>query len=79
MAMQQLIAQIKQHIPFTLAEAQICQGACVGCPKKMIELLETELSNWQYSSDLVGLKELKHLENLAHRTHKLLRRNKLIP
>ncbi|ESE42856.1 hypothetical protein [Shewanella decolorationis] len=77
-AMQQLIAQIQQAIPLNLNEAQMCQGECLGCSKKMLEMLDAEISYWQYTDTRPGLKDLKHLENIGLRTYKILKRNKLI-
>ncbi|MFV0594672.1 hypothetical protein [Shewanella sp.] len=77
-AMQALITHIQQVIPLNLDEAQMCQGECLGCSKKMLEMLDTEISYWQYSADTPGLKDLKHLEKIATRTHKVLKRNHLI-
>lgn len=77
-AMLTLITQIKQVIPLSLDEAQMCQGECLGCSKKMLEMLDAEISYWQYSTDTPGLKDLKHLEKIATRTHKILKRNKLV-
>lgn len=46
-AMHKLIEQVRTEFPFTLPEAQICAGKCVGCPKKLLELADTELSDWE--------------------------------
>lgn len=43
-AMQTLINQIKETIPLNLEEAQLCQGQCLGCSKKMLEMLDAEIS-----------------------------------
>jgi len=77
-AMQQLIAQIQQAIPQNLNEAQICQGECLGCSKKMLEMLDAEISYWQYTDAIPSLKDLKNLENIGRRTYKILKRNQLI-
>ncbi len=78
LAMQTLIAQIKQIIPLNLTEAQLCQGECLGCSKKMLEMLDAEISYWQYAAEIPSLKDLKHLENIAVRAHKILKRNRLL-
>ncbi|BDQ66581.1 hypothetical protein ACE02Y_10170 [Shewanella xiamenensis] len=77
-AMQQLIAQIQQTIPLNLDEAQMCQGECLGCSKKMLEMLDAEISYWQYSDAVPSLKDLKNLENIGRRTYKILKRNQLV-
>ncbi|NMD51914.1 hypothetical protein HG547_09735 [Shewanella sp. DNRA4] len=77
-AMQQLIAQIQQTIPLNLDEARMCQGECLGCSKKMLEMLDAEISYWQYSDAVPSLKDLKNLENIGRRTYKILKRNQLV-
>ncbi|MCU8105235.1 hypothetical protein L5M38_11950 [Shewanella sp. SM101] len=77
-AMQTLINQIKETIPLNLEEAQLCQGQCLGCSKKMLEMLDAEISYWQFSEVAPSLKDLKNLENMGRRTYKILKRNQLL-
>ncbi len=77
-AMQTLINQIKETTPFNLEEAQLCQGQCLGCSKKMLEMLDAEISYWQFSEVTPSLKDLKNLENIGRRTYKILKRNQLL-
>ncbi len=77
-AMKQLIGTIRVNIPFNLDEAQMCQGRCLGCSKKMLEMLDTEVSYWESSQNKPGLADLSQLATLGKRTHKILKRNKLI-
>ncbi|MGL5027148.1 MAG: hypothetical protein ACRC6P_14395 [Shewanella oncorhynchi] len=77
-AMQTLIHQIKETIPLNLEEAQLCQGQCLGCSKKMLEMLDAEISYWQFSEVTPSLKDLKNLENIGRRTYKILKRNQLL-
>ncbi|WP_332874932.1 hypothetical protein [Shewanella putrefaciens] len=78
-AMQNMISVIKQRIPFHLDEAQMCQGECLGCSKKMLEMLDAEISYWQYSESDPSLLDLKNLEKMSLRTYKILKRNHLVP
>lgn len=77
-AMQTLINQIKETIPLNLEEAQLCQGQCLGCSKKMLEMLDAEISYWQFSEVTPSLKDLKNLENIGRRAYKILKRNQLL-
>jgi len=43
-AMQQLIAEINEVMPFGLSEAEICAGKCLGCPKKLLEYISSEVA-----------------------------------
>ncbi len=81
-AMYQLLKVIREHIPFGLKEADMCQGICRGCSKKMMEMLDAEVSQWQadLDNDLADptLADLAFMEKLARRTEKILRRNSLM-
>ena len=81
-AMYQLLDIIREHIPFGLKEADMCQGICRGCSKKMMEMLDAEVSQWQADLDNKlaepTLADLVFMEKLARRTEKILRRNKLM-
>ena len=46
-AMTILIEQVRDDFPFSMPEAQICAGKCVGCPKKLLEIVDTELTEWE--------------------------------
>ncbi|QSX35017.1 hypothetical protein JYB87_07305 [Shewanella avicenniae] len=80
-AMQLLIAEIERQIPLQISEANLCGGKCVGCPKKMLEMLDSELSYWKYadSSLIPTLADLNRLAKIAKRTHKVFSKNGFIP
>ncbi|GIU02044.1 hypothetical protein [Shewanella algidipiscicola] len=48
-AMLQLIEQVKQELPLTEPAHFVCgpEGSCIGCPKKLLELVDSELSYWE--------------------------------
>ena len=49
-AMQQIIDAVKQEFPLYQADTFKCgpNNTCIGCPKKLMELVDTDLSYWQY-------------------------------
>lgn len=81
-AMRQLLDTIRATIPFGLKEADMCQGICRGCSKKMMEMLDSEVSQWQVDLDnetaTPSLADLVFMEKLARRTYKILQRNNLM-
>ena len=81
-AMRALLDTIRDTIPFGLEDADMCQGICRGCSKKMMEMLDAEVSQWQVDLDNKTaeptLADLAFMEKLARRTHKVLQRNNLI-
>ncbi|KXU80301.1 hypothetical protein JD499_10570 [Aeromonas enteropelogenes] len=48
--MQQIIDAVKQEFPLYQADTFKCgpDNTCIGCPKKLMELVDTELCYWQY-------------------------------
>jgi hypothetical protein len=49
-AMQQIIDAVKQEFPLYQPDTFKCgpDNTCIGCPKKLMELVDTDLSYWQY-------------------------------
>lgn len=48
-AMLHIIEQVKLEFPLYESESFVCgpDGNCQGCPKKLLELVDTELSYWE--------------------------------
>ncbi len=48
-AMQLIIEQAKQELPLYESDTFVCgsKGNCIGCPKKLLELVDGELSYWE--------------------------------
>lgn len=44
-----IIQQVKQELPLYVPETFVCgsKGSCVGCPKKLLELVDSELTYWE--------------------------------
>ncbi|MGB5122132.1 MAG: hypothetical protein WBO13_14165 [Vibrio fluvialis] len=49
-AMQQIIDAVQQEFPLYQQDTFVCgpNNTCVGCPKKLMELVDSELSYWQH-------------------------------
>jgi len=47
-AMAYLIKEARDKIPFHLSFDGNCEGRCDECPFKLMEFLDTELSDWEY-------------------------------
>lgn len=80
-AMQQLIAEINEVMPFGLSEAEICAGKCLGCPKKLLEYISSEVAYYQSQLDngvLTSLADISNLARIATKVHRSLDRNGLI-
>lgn len=74
-AMRQLIARVRATLPFQRPEAQVCAGPCHGCSLKLLEFLDTELSDWEQRLDQgerPGLAELSQLIRTSRRVARAL-------
>ena len=81
LAMQQLIDEVQASFPFEMPEAQICAGKCIGCPKKLLEIADTELSDWQCrlgNGETPLLGDISRLGKLCKNIRRGLVRNGLI-
>ncbi len=80
-AMQDLIDQIRQQLPFDLSPAHLCQGPCQGCPKKLLEYLDSELSDRQealHRAQPPTFGDLQRLARTSQRIRQVLLRNGII-
>jgi hypothetical protein len=80
-AMQSLIDQIRQRLPFDLNQARLCRGPCHGCPKKLLEYLDSELCDRQASltgGETPTFGDIQRLARTGHRIHQVLVRNGII-
>ena len=81
-ALRQLIDDIRARFPFDRAEAQICSGPCQGCSLKLLEYLDTELSEWEHRlciGQRVGLAELSSLLRTSRKIARVLEKADLMP
>ncbi|TNF09498.1 MAG: hypothetical protein EP323_00180 [Gammaproteobacteria bacterium] len=80
-AMSNLIGQVREVIPFDIPPAQLCDGPCTGCPKKLIEYLDTELEEWEFklsNDEKPGLGDVQALGKTSKKIYTVLQKNDLI-
>jgi len=80
-AMQRLIEQIQSALPFEMPEHEICAGKCVGCPKKMLEYIGSELDHYQCQLNNEihpTLGEISDLARIAKKVHRNMAKNSLV-
>ncbi|MCR4336759.1 MAG: hypothetical protein NUV91_03010 [Candidatus Omnitrophica bacterium] len=46
-AMESLIKEAREKIPFNLSFDGHCEGRCDECPEKLLEFLDIDLSDWE--------------------------------
>lgn len=81
-AMLNIITQVRADFPFYAPESQICGDTCVGCPKKLLELVDTELIDWEYklkAGEVPNFNEIDKLAKLCRNVRRSLVRNGVVP
>lgn len=83
-AMQQLISQVRAELPLHEPAHFVCgiNTNCVGCPKKMLEMVDTEIAYWENALQngiVPKFGELRLFGKLCLSVRRMLIRNKVIP
>lgn len=80
-AMHNIITAVRADFPFDAPEAQICGDTCVGCPRKLIELVESDVLYWEAQlqrNELPNMTEIRQFGKLCKNVRRSLVRNGLI-
>jgi len=80
-AMQRLINEIREVIPFELPEVYLCDAVCKGCSLKLLDYLDVELTGWEArltDGEIPGLADIQQLAKSSKKIYKVLEKNGLI-
>ncbi len=80
-AMKNLIAAVRNDFPFNVSEANICGISCIGCPKKLLEIVDTELCDWETKLEdnvTPTFGDISRLAKLCKNVRRGLKRNGLV-
>ncbi len=80
-AMQNLISEIRNTLPFDMPVAELCSGICRGCSKKLLDYLDMELAEWEdrlAAGDIPSLGDINQLASSSQKIYKVLQRNGLV-
>lgn len=80
-AMRQLLDQARTIIPFDIPPEQLCDGPCRGCPKKLLEYLDSELGDWEerlQHGETPRLGDVEKLARLCRKVYAALERNDIV-
>ncbi|MFA0813122.1 hypothetical protein [Microbulbifer epialgicus] len=80
-AIRQIIQQVRETLPFTMPAAELCAGPCKGCAKKLLELLDGEIMDWEQrldSGEIPTLGDVNKFGRLCQKIHKAIENNGLI-
>lgn len=64
-AMQQLIKQVRETLPFGMPESYLCADECRGCSLKLLEFLDLELMDWEDRLEKGSVPSLGDIQRLA--------------
>ncbi|MFV0448379.1 MAG: hypothetical protein ACK5MF_07950 [Vibrio sp.] len=83
-AMQQIIDEVKEQFPLYNEDTFKCgtDNTCIGCPKKLMELVDSELSYWQHQINRgiePGFDDIRRFGKMCKNVHRSLVRNHRIP
>lgn len=79
----ELIDSVKAELPLYSEDTFVCgpDNSCIGCPKKLMELVETEVSYWESALDrgiAPNFEELRRFGKLCKSVKRGLVRNGLV-
>lgn len=77
----ELVAAARRRFPFEHSTAALCAGPCTGCPKKLLELAEVILTEWEEKLAQQHQPSLGDVQRLARQLNKLAQafsRNQLL-
>jgi len=80
-AMQQLIQQVREVLPFNMPEAYLCDGVCKGCSLKLLDYLDVELMDWEgrlQQGEVPCLGDIQRLAKSSRKIHRVLDKNGLL-
>ncbi|MEN8178254.1 MAG: hypothetical protein ABFS39_06485 [Pseudomonadota bacterium] len=79
-AMRNLIAQVRETLPFELTSEQICADSCDGCSMKLLAYLESELDGWEQrlqDGERPNFGDLTKLARTSKKVYQVLKNNGL--
>ena len=80
-AMLNIIELVRDDFPFNAPESQVCGDTCVGCPKKLLALVEAEIEYWESSleqGELPNLTEVARFGKLCKNVRRSLVRSGVV-
>jgi hypothetical protein len=81
--MLEIIEKVKSTLPLYAPETYVCgpKGSCIGCPKKLLEMVDSELSYWDSAlarGVVPQFDEIRRFGKLCNSVRRGLNRNGLI-
>lgn len=80
-AMQNIIDEVREVMPFDAGEAKLCSDFCQGCSLKLLGFLETELEDWEQKlQDGVqpNFGDINRMSKTCKKVYTILQKNGLV-
>jgi hypothetical protein len=82
-AMSQLINRVKTELPLYRSDTFVCgpDNNCTGCPKKLLEMVDGELTYWEHQIKLgttPHFDEIRRFGKMCSSVKRALQRNNLL-
>ena len=77
-AMQQIIQQVRQTLPFDTPQGYVCADECKGCSLKLMEFLDLELMDWEdrlQQGEVPNLGDVQRIARISRKVHAVLDKN----
>lgn len=78
LAMQQLIQQVRETLPFATPQGYVCADECKGCSLKLLEFLDLELMEWEerlQQGEVPGLGDIQRIAKISRKIYTVLKKN----
>ncbi len=78
LAMQQLIQQVRETLPFATPQGYVCADECKGCSLKLLEFLDLELMEWEerlLQGEVPGLGDIQRIAKISRKIYTVLKKN----
>jgi hypothetical protein len=80
--MADIIQQIREKFPFDISEEELCAETCShGCPKKLLEYMETEITDWEQrlaGHEIPNFRDVDKLSKTGCKIYRILEMNHLL-
>jgi hypothetical protein len=79
--MSRIIQQIREKFPFSMSDQELCTGICYGCPKKLLEYIDMESTEWQQrleNGEVPNFQDIEKITKVSRKIFRILEKNDLV-
>jgi hypothetical protein len=79
--MSKIIQKIREKFPFSMSDQELCTGICYGCPKKLLEYIDMESTEWLQrleSGEVPNFQDIEKMTKVSRKIFRILEKNDLV-